>query len=354
MRLYTRCARCIVLLQGSLEIQSTPLQLTTRSLSARSSTSTSSASSSKRPGSGVRKRKHEGSLKSASDSRLIRTSNSTHSHKLEKERVGTLVNESTVNPGDGVGPSPGHSQANSGGFNIGHHLVEQGAGLLDNCSSGSLSPEMDQFLWGVDKALQSPGHSVPSSNHVSGHQRKGLISSTVPHGDQKERNTFAKSTHLGSVSERTKRTHKPVIAVNFPNAPATDPVQQEPTERPDTQPSVGSGSSQLKPDHVQSIDQETKISHTLSAGSGSSCLNSKPVGPSSESAVGDSSLIPPLVAPDIEVQRCVAASRIQRWYRSMREQRYAQVHSLLQEKKEELNRSRVEELQRQQNEVRET
>ena len=256
--------------------------------------------------------------------------------------MGTLVNGSTVNPGDGVGPSPGHSQANSGGFNIGHHLVEQGAGLLDNCSSGSLSPEMDQFLWGVDKALQSPGHSVPSSSHVSGHQKKGLISLTVPRGDQKERNTSA------------KRTHKPLIAVNFPNAPATDPVQQKPTERPDTQPSVGSGSSQLKPDHEQSIDQETKVSHALSAGSGSSCLNSKPVGPSSESAVGDSNLIPPLVAPGIEVQRRVAASRIQRWYRSVREQRYAQVHSLLQEKKEELNRSRVEELQRQQNEVRET
>lgn len=271
--------------------------------------------------------------------------------------MGTLVNGSTVNPGNGVRPSPGHSKANSGGFNISHHLVEQGTGLLDNCSSGSLSPEMDQFLWGVDKALRSPGHSVPSSNHVSGHQRKGLISSTVSHRDQKERNTSAKSTHIGSVSERTKRTHKPVIAVNFPNAPATDPVQQEPTERPDTQPSVGSGSSQLKPDHVHSIDQEThaeRISHALSVGNGSSCLNSKPVGPSSKSAVGDSSLIPPLVPPDIEVQRRVAASRIQRWYRSMREQRYAQVHSLLQEKKEELNRSRVEELQRQQNEVRET
>ena len=307
----------------------------------------------------MRKRKqsdrHEGSLKSASDSRLIRTS--TQSHKLEKDRVGSLVNGSKVNPGDGVRPSPVHSQANSGGFNVGHHLVEQGVGLLDNCSSGSLSPEIDQFLRGVDKALRSPGHSVPSSNHVSGHQRKGLISSTVSHRDQKEGSTSAKSMHKGSVSERTKRTHKPVIAVNFPNAPVTDSVQQEPTERPDTRPSMGRGSSQLKPDQEHNIDQEMpgeKLSHTLSAGNGSSCPNSKPVGPSSESAVGDSSLVPPLVVPDIEVQRSVAASRIQHWYRSVKGQRYAQVHSLLQEKKEELNRSRVEELQRQLNEVRET
>lgn len=290
--------------------------------------------------------RHGGSLKSASDSRLIRTSNPTQSQKLEKDRVGanvTLVNGSKVNPGDGIRPSPGHSQTNSGGFNIGHHLVEQGAGLLDDFSSGSLSPEIDQFLRGVDEALQSPGLSVPSSNHVSQHQRKGLISSTVSRRDQREGRTSAKS-----ISEQTKRTHKPVIAVNFPNAPVT--------ERPDTQPSVGSGYSQLKPDQVDSIDQETggeKVSHTISAGSGSSRPNSKSPCPNSEPTVGDSSLIAPPLAPDIEAQRSVAASRIQRWYRSMRERQYAQVHSLLQEKKEELNRSRVEELQRQQSEVRE-
>ena len=256
----------------------------------------------------------------------------------------TLVNGSRVNPGDGIQPSPGHSQTNSGGFNIGHHLVEQGAGLLNDFSSGSLSPEIDQFLQGVDKALQSPGLSVPSSNHVSQHQRKGLISSTVSRRDQREGRTSAKS-----ISEQTKRTHKPVIAVNFPNAPVT--------ERPDTRPSVGSGSSQLKPDQVDSTDQETggeKVSHTISTGSGSSRPNSKSPCPSSEPTVGDSSLIAPLLAPDIEAQRSLAASRIQRWYRSMRERQYAQVHSLLQEKKEELNRSRVEELQRQQSEVRET
>ena len=291
--------------------------------------------------------RHGGSLKSASDSRLIRTSNPTQSQKLEKDRVGAnviLVNGSRVNPGDGIQPSPGHSQTNSGGLNIGHHLVEQGAGLLDDFSSGSLSPEIDQFLRGVDKALQSPGLSVPSSNHVSQHQRKGLISSTVSRRDQREGRTSAKS-----ISEQTKRTHKPVIAVNFPNAPVT--------ERPDTQPSVGSGSSQLKPHQVDSTDQETggeKVSHTISTGSGSSHPNSKSPCPSSEPTVGDSSLIAPPLAPDIEAQRSVAASRIQRWYRSMRERQYAQVHSLLQEKKEELNRSRVEELQRQQSEVRET
>ena len=248
----------------------------------------------------------------------------------------TLVNGSRVNPGDGIQPSPGHSQTNSGGFNIGHHLV-------DNFSSGSLSPEIDQFLRGVDEALQSPGLSVPSSNHVSQHQRKGLISSTVSQRDQREGRTLAKS-----ISEQTKRTHKPVIAVNFPNAPVT--------ERPNTQPSVCSGSSQLKPDQVDSTDQETggeKVSHTISAGSGSSRPNSKSPCPSSEPTVGDSSLIAPPLAPDIEAHRSLAASRIQRWYRSMRERQYAQVHSLLQEKKEELNRSRVEELQRQQSEVRE-
>ena len=302
----------------------------------------------------MRKRKqsdrHGGSLKSASDSRLIRTSNSTQSHKLEKDRVGanvTLVNGSKVNPGDGIHSSPAHSQANSGGFNIGHHLVEHRTGLLDDFSSGSLSPEIDQFLRGVDEALQSSALSAPSSNHVSRHQRKGLISSTVSQRDQRE----------GSISEQTKRTHKPVIAVNFPNAPVSDPVQQRPSERSDTQPSVGSGSSRLKPDQVDSIDQETrgeKVPHTVSASSGSSRPNSKSLCPSSEPTVGESSLIPPPVAPDIEAQRSVAASRIQRWYRSMKERQYAQVHSLLQEKKEELNRSRVEELQRQQSEVRET
>ena len=150
-----------------------------------------------------------------------------------------------------------HSQTNSGGFNIGHHLVEQGAGLLDDFSSGSLSPEIDQFLRGVDEALQSPGHSVSSFNHVSGHQRKGLISSTISQIDHREGSTSAKSTHKGSISEQTKRTHKPVIAINFPNAPLSDPVQQRATERPDTQPSMSSGSSQLKPDQVDSIDQET-------------------------------------------------------------------------------------------------
>ena len=302
----------------------------------------------------MRKRKqsdrHGGSLKSASDSRLIRTSDPTQSHKLEKDRVGanvTLVNGSKVNPGDGIHSSPAHSQANSGGFNIGHHLVEHRTGLLDDFSSGSLSPEIDQFLRGVDEALQSSALSAPSSNHVSRHQRKGLISSTVSQRDQRE----------GSISEQAKRTHKPVIAVNFPNAPVSDPVQQRPTERSDTQPSVGSGSSRLKPDQVDSIDQETrgeKVPHTVSASSGSSRPNSKSLCPSSEPTVGDSSLMPPPVAPDIEAQRSVAASRIQRWYRSMKERQYAQVHSLLQEKKEELNRSRVEELQRQQSEVRET
>ena len=213
--------------QAALEVQSTPISLATRSLSlsARSSTSTA-FSASKRTGSSgsvkkkrSRRQQHEhgaGSLKSASESRITRGSSAVQNHKLGKGKLSarlTHLDGSKSDPDDRVQPSPAAPK----GFNIGLHLMELHVRPLD-CSSRSLSPEIDQFLQDIDAALRSP----PSHSSDHRHESKGVTSSASSHQEGSSR----------SCSSKPKKTHKPAIAANFAGALATGSVHHEHREAP--------------------------------------------------------------------------------------------------------------------------
>ena len=295
-----------------------------------------------------RRRQHEhgaGSLKSASESRITRASSTGENYKLGKGKLGASLSHldgSKSDPEDGVQLSPAAPR----GFNIGLHLMEQRAEPLD-CSSRSLSPEIDQFLQDIDVALRSPPGC--SSNHTDRHKSKGKTSSAPSRQEGNSRRC----------SGKPKKTQKPAIAANFVGALTASSVHREPRETP-TPADVGGSTVgvQLKPNHgkeAPNIDQqshEMESAKTQPATSEVSYPDSKPVGSTSKAVVGDRSPVP-TPPPEVghDAQRTAAACKIQSWYRCVREQRFDQVHSMLQEKRKELNRSRVEELQRLQSEV---
>jgi len=295
-----------------------------------------------------RRQQHEhgaGSLRSASESRITRASSTGENHKLGKGKLDASLSHldgSKSDPENGVQLSPAAPR----GFNIGLHLMEQHAEPLD-CSSRSLSPEIDQFLQDIDVALRSPPGC--SSNHTHRHKSKGKTSSAPSHQEG----------NSGSGSGKPKKTQKPAIAVNFAGALAAGAVHREPRETP-APADVGRSTVgvQLKPNHGKEAPSTDQQSHEMEAAETQPATNeisypdSKPVGSTSKAVVGDRSPVPippPEVGPD--AQRTAAACKIQSWYRRVREQQFAQVHSILQEKRKELNRSRVEELQRLQSEA---
>lgn len=218
------------------------------------------------------------------------TRNRTHISKSEA-KLQRAQNGRTVNVHKDV-----HSSETTKGFNIAKHVN----GNMDH-SSGSLSPDTDQFLQDITSLVTPllPDSSRPELEKESGAASLMEDGTTV-------NNTERMLPKLASKAQRPK-LH---IAANF----AIDASKQQ------TVPSLnlGSESQELTP-----ANQETSQTSSLKASN-----------PKTNSLVSQTDLN-------------TAATRIQRWYRDMRDrQQQARVQSLLRDKRDELNQSKVDELKK--------
>ena len=309
-------------LHNRLEIQSSPIHLATRSLSSRSSSNTHSSQLpfSVRPSSAkTREASRPKETKRPTTSvKIVRHSkkakdNSVHPIKLLNSES---ANHTDVQSQSKQSPEAAIGSSTQKGFNIAGHLRD--AGELDR-SSGSLSPDVDQFLKDIGALVRPPTPdngkellTTPSETHPSSTGNVGL-----PHTDQVLRTESTKDTVdplSASISGEntkglTKKSHRPKVAANF-----------------------GATSE-------QAINKTKPEEHPISNAPPPQQAHSTP---SNSMTV---QLIPSTQAVTQELlDQNVAATKIQSWYRRMRSAHYANVQSVLQEKREELNRSKAQEL----------
>ena len=263
-----------------------------------------------------------------------------------------------------------HATPTSTGFNIVSHLHDMDE---RNCPSspGSLSPEIDKFLQDISTALRS--ESPPTGSRLD--TNTALRSESPPR--QKEN---------GRVSHRVvkpKRHQRPAIVANFSGGEAashlpvkngvlTEGINEKISDGAHTTYTQNS-SGNVASSHSKSVVNTASGSHSKPVVDTASGSHSKPLvdtasgshsKPLIDTASGSHSkpLVDlasgsrskpsgsgsiPLVA-DSQTKREAAARRIQCWYR---ERQLSQVQSMLMGKREELNKSKVEELKRLQDQV---
>ena len=306
---------------GPFEVQSSPVHLATRSLSARSTHSTTSVNAhqsttsltSKRSSSSApltatksersnKRHSSRGGIKNGrSKVHILPPSTSSSSGRAPKQvtvngRVSSHLSDPQVDKEDeqsvgekngGIASSHGSlglveenkggptnvnvTNSSGGGFNIAEHLQKN---VDPERTDGSLSPEISQFLQDISSVVHSvsPGHRQPE-------------------GGQNVQATDEKSADLAQTHPLPRQKSKPKIAAHFGAPKEVD----------------------------EPVLEESK----------------------SHSPIPDTAPLDPNVA----------ASMIQQWYRGNKRRQMAQVQSLLARKRDELNRSRTEELQRIQQEI---
>ena len=221
------------------------------------------------------------------------------------------------------------------GFNIAGHL--RNSVELDK-SSGSLSPDVDQFLKDIGAVMRSV---TPDSANVTIESVKGQTSNPTsetnganvcddynspPSGGYNTRNhTNGAPTDS---SRKSKKTRKINVAAKFVTVPdqnrkTLEHDSQGPRDRVATVPKLDLHN------HPDSI--HTKHDHM-------SDPHSEPSTPQQHEPTSSHGRVQTSIDPN------TAAAKIQTWYRRLRSTRYASVQSVLHEKRDELNRSRVEEL----------
>lgn len=282
-------------LRRGLEVQSSPIQLATRSLSARSSTSSLSSSSLNHNPSSTRTK--QPSLR-RNDSRKL-TSTKSHS-KPSNKRKKSSTTKPTPKSREEIEQKNNFKAEQEQiitqkGFNIVGHL--RNSIELDQ-SSGSLSPDVDQFLKDIGAVVRpkTPDRHPPALHH-------GWQDSQ---GCQTNKDT-AEST-CDSVENHPTKPLRPQIAAKFGVIPNQTPATIVPT---------------LLLDPGNSL-QSNKITNTQV-----SLERSSPPSPQ---------------AKHLQLDENVAATKIQSWYRQKRSFQLSSVQSVLQEKKDQLNRSRAPEL----------
>lgn len=205
------------------------------------------------------------------------------------------------------------------------------AGREADTSSQLLSPDIDKFLLDVNSALQAQPPSPPPPPPPT----------SVPNFDQTTSDNNQCRGHKPRPTVAAKFTGETQIS----SLGATDPSDicngvtgagiaiKTPSIEGDGVHRRGSVQEQSSPDGrhpLQTASPSTEIA-----------LASGPQGSSPEGIGADPGEV-----------RADAASKIQQWYRRQRDERMnREVQSLLQEKKDELNRSRMEEEGRARNEV---
>ena len=323
-------------LHNRLEIQSSPIHLATRSLSSRSSSNThSSLPSSVRPSSA---KTREACLppkdpkRPTSSVRIVRYSKKTkenvsiHPAKLlnsDTNRKASRVDvQSQSNQVSKVAPVITSTQK---GFNIADHL--QDAGELDR-SSGSLSPDVDQFLKDIG-ALVRPLPPDTNQKPQTTHSEAPPSPDDHPPTQQEVRKESAPDTvdttgaHVSGEGSKglSKKSHRPKVAANF-GANSEQAVHNKTKIDPERE----------LPNHLPSkanLPNATQPQQTYSTSPPES--NTVEVRPPTQVIVRE---------PD----RNVAAAKIQSWYRRVRSAHRANIQGVLQEKRDELNRSKAKEL----------
>lgn len=285
-----------------LEIKSSPIQLASRSLSARSSVSSlSSLPLHHRPSSSA---KVKASLQKDSQKP---TSVMRHVRHSKKSKEGSTTSRSrncthqSVNLQRASKQTPDVYQK---GFNIAGHL--ENSTDLDR-SSGSLSPDVDQFLKDIG-ALVKPLTPGPLSQLSTLHHSHDDLSS-----NRSEREVV---TSTGVTSEKpedhSRKPCRPKLAAKFG-------ANQTHTYTPNT----------IVPTLNLECAPSSKPENTILL---------------QPQILGNTDSIPPTRIEHQPSDQNVAATKIQSWYRRVRSAQLVSVQSVLQAKKDELSRSRAQEL----------
>lgn len=352
--------------QNSLKIQSSPIHLATRSLSARSSTSSlptstvslpasaksrgssipprdSTKSTSKRS-SGVHKKTSKNVLNPLSNGDRYTPSLKSHHRHVPQTSAEDQTLSNKLAHSQQINTASHSADSERKGFNIAGHLRDSVE--LDR-SSGSLSPDVDQFLKDIGAVMRS---LTPDSANMTNDCAKGQASnpsnetnganicddhiSPSPGGFITRDSASAPTSHndtnsaTSNSSRRSKKTRKLNVAVKFgmfpnQNGKSQDYYSHLPHDGVATVPKLD---LPYQPDSIQNhkSDPHSKLGTPQ---------QHEP--PSSHFSTGPS---------NVHIDPNTAAIKIQTWYRHLRSTQYASVHSVLQEKKDELNRSKVEEL----------
>ncbi len=279
-------------LHHGLEVQSSPIPLATRSLSARSSNSSLSTSSLNHRLSSTNSR---GSSIRPKDAR--RPTSAMRRVKASKKQNENFVSikpasESSKETPQSNSLEPKYKQTievAQKGFNIAGHL--RNSVELDR-SSGSLSPDVDQFLKDIGALVRpiTPDPQSPALHH----------SWDNSHAHQTDKSA-AEST-LETLNDRSPKPHRPKVAAKFgviPNQTLTTAVPNLLLDPLDPY--------NITKAHEVNSPPHTRVEH------------------------------PPL-------DQNVAARKIQSWYRKKCSSQLSNVQNVLQKKKDELNCSRVQEL----------
>ena len=323
-------------LHNRLEIQSSPIHLATRSLSSRSSSNTrSSLPFSVRPSSA---KTQEVSLppkdtkRPSSSVRIVRHSKKTkqnvsvHPAKLLNSESNRKANHVDVQSQSNQVPKAAPViTSTQKGFNIADHLRD--AGELDR-SSGSLSPDVDQFLKNIG-ALVRPLTPDTDQEPQTTHSETPPGPNKHPPTQQEVRKESAPDSvgttgaHISGKDSKghSKKSHRPKVAANF-GASSEQAVHNKTRADPEGDLPNHSPTEASLPNAVQ--PQETQST---------SPPESKTV-----------EVRPPTQVSVQESDQNVAAAKIQSWYRRVRSAHHGNVRSVLQEKRDELNRSKAQEL----------
>ena len=217
-----------------------------------------------------------------------------------------------------------NTKANIAGFNIASHLQQR-----VERSDGSSSPEIDRLLQDIDAVLQPPS---PDSSLARKGEGEGVGSSRQP-----------------SAPESLRSSHKPKrpkVAANFSGTSSVGAVSGS-SRGDDGLDDTAQKTGDFKQSNIlrttgpdptpsQAHSKQTNLTETIT---------DQPA----TSPIPDSHISKPH-SPDSARQHA-AAAQIQHWCRDGKQQRLAEVQRVLQDKREELNRSRTQEMHRMQTEV---
>lgn len=230
------------------------------------------------------------------------------------------------------------------GFNIAGHLRD--SVKLDR-SSGSLSPDVDQLLKDIEAMTNPPtpdvaeanvmtrGIKVQSSNLPDGTNIDQGVANMLPSG-QNLRRGVGKMPPSGQNSYYGVGSMPPSVenSVSMLDPTDTSNAAKDPPQKPIKKLKLAiqlgaahQNDTQKIDDHISNISSTSVPKLVLPRDMSPTHLNTK--------RLANSSIDPNK-----------AAAKIQKWYRHLRTTRYASVKTVLREKKDELNKSRVFELER--------
>lgn len=305
-----------------LELHSSPVHLATRSLSARSTHSGSNISAQSSTVSLSSKRSTQsaplttGKLKKFSAKSLGRSNEATSSSRRKQKR----------NTAKGHAKN-GHTSGSHGNIEIPLILAEESAAHTSGRQSqsrGSKGTTTEVAVQGAGEERKDVTMSSSGGFNIAEHLQRNVDPERTDGSLSPDINQFLQD--IGSLVQSASPNHSQI-----------EEVEKECSEEVDK-----SAERNAQPSPHQK--SRPRIAANFGTVDSVSSEGSKPVeisNSNSQSPMPDSTDLDPNMA----------AAKIQHWYRDNKRKQAAQVHSLLANKRDELNRSRSEELQRIQQEI---